>query len=193
MSRVAAVVVMVVVVAQSSLATNDNSLIMILVDGFRWDYTSVHGAGTQLLGFHRFHTDGTRAEYVRPAYPSNSFPNWHTISTGLYPEWHGIIGNLFYDLEKDKTFYLMDYNATRDPRWWGDAEPIWTTAIDNGLPTAFFQWYRCDVQRGTGSDLPWYCEWYEYDATGSVHKLPKRLSRAVEMIDKEGYRLVMVR
>ncbi|XP_063846249.1 glycerophosphocholine cholinephosphodiesterase ENPP6-like [Scylla paramamosain] len=192
MSRVVVIVMAVVMAVQLSQATKENSLIVILVDGFRWDYTVVHGAGTQLPGFQHFQTAGTRAEYLRPVYPSLSYPNWHTIATGLYPERHGIIGNLIYDPERNKTFYLMDTNSTTDPTWWGDAEAIWTTATNHGLQTALFQWSRCDVQWRTESDLPRYCERFEYDPTGSTHRLPKRLSQAVDMIKEEDYRLVMV-
>lgn len=187
----AAAVALALVLARSSQAAQENSLILILIDGYRWDYTAVHGGGAGLPGFQYLETHGGRAEYLNPVFPTISNPNWLTISTGLYPDQHGIIGNNFYDPERKAEFSLFDMNTTQDPAWWGDAEPLWITATKGGLDTALLHWSRCDVPWKDGT-RPRHCERHEYDATGSLAQLPKRLSRAVDMIETEGYRLVMV-
>lgn len=56
----------------------DNKLLLILVDGCRWDYPDQEG----LPGFRKLAENGVRAPYVTPIFPSNSYPNWYTITTG---------------------------------------------------------------------------------------------------------------
>lgn len=56
-----------------------NKLLLILVDGCRWDYPDQEG----LPGFRKLEDNGVRAPYVTPIFPSNSYPNWYTITTGI--------------------------------------------------------------------------------------------------------------
>ena len=55
-------------------------LLMMLVDGFRWDYFNL--PGLHLKGFPRFMREGVKADYMIPDFPTNSFPNYKTIETG---------------------------------------------------------------------------------------------------------------
>ncbi|GBM88481.1 hypothetical protein AVEN_18834-1 [Araneus ventricosus] len=55
-------------------------LLLILVDGCRWDYPDQDSAG--LPGFRKLAENGVRAPYVTPIFPANSYPNWYTIMTG---------------------------------------------------------------------------------------------------------------
>lgn len=57
-----------------------NKLLLILVDGCRWDYPDQDIAG--LPGFRKLAQNGVRAPYVTPIFPSDSYPNWYTIVTG---------------------------------------------------------------------------------------------------------------
>jgi len=61
---------------------------------FRWDYYDQHKR--DLDGFEEFLSDGVRAKWVEPVFPTSSYPNWHTISTGLFPQHHGIIGTIYF-------------------------------------------------------------------------------------------------
>ncbi len=61
-------------------ATSDK-LMIIMLDGFRWDYID-RLTEEQIPNFSQFVSDGVRAEYVQPAFPSVSWPGWTTISTG---------------------------------------------------------------------------------------------------------------
>src|SRR6187431_3232648 len=56
-------------------------VILISIDGFRYDYAEKYGA-KNLLALSK---DGVRAEAMIPSYPSLTFPNHYTIVTGLYP------------------------------------------------------------------------------------------------------------
>lgn len=59
-----------------------NKLLFFLVDGFRWDYFEL--PGVRLNGFARLFREGTRAEWMIPDFPTNSFPNYKTLETGTY-------------------------------------------------------------------------------------------------------------
>lgn len=119
----------------ASTAAVEESLILISLDGFRWDY--IDGQMTPNLA--RLASEGVRSEGLIPVYPSKTFPSLYSIATGLYPGNHGIISNNMYDREMDEEFHLSDRTAVEDPRWWG-GEPIWVTAEKQGLPTATMFW-----------------------------------------------------
>ncbi|AGO12310.1 AaceriAEL050Cp [[Ashbya] aceris (nom. inval.)] len=64
--------------------------------------------------------------YMRPSFPSETFPNHWTLVTGKRPGHHGIVGNVFYDDELKKEFVFVD--SPQDPAFWKGADPIWFTA-----------------------------------------------------------------
>src|SRR6202050_5956752 len=65
-------------------------VVLVSLDGFRWDYAKRDGA-KHLLGIAK---EGVWApEGMMPSYPSLTFPNHFTIVTGLYPEHHGLVAN----------------------------------------------------------------------------------------------------
>ena len=78
---------------------------------FRYDYVDIQSAEV-LPGFSKLLKNGVRAEYVNPMYPSISYPTWTTLSTGLHPESHNVIGNYFYDPSDKSEFSLFDPNKT---------------------------------------------------------------------------------
>ncbi|RMH18581.1 MAG: alkaline phosphatase family protein [Acidobacteria bacterium] len=110
-------------------------LILISIDGFRWDYLE-RDRPPNLL---RLARRGTRAEALIPAFPTKTFPNHYTIVTGLEPDHHGIIANRFHDPLGGRWFRLDDRAAVADASWWG-GEPLWVTAERAGLPTAPLFW-----------------------------------------------------
>uniref|UniRef100_A0A8C6VVF7 Ectonucleotide pyrophosphatase/phosphodiesterase 2 n=1 Tax=Nothobranchius furzeri TaxID=105023 RepID=A0A8C6VVF7_NOTFU len=83
-------------------------------------------------------TCGTHAPYMRPVYPSKTFPNLYSLATGLYPESHGIVGNSMYDPTFDASFSLRSREKLNH-RWWG-GQPIWITALKQGVKAASFFW-----------------------------------------------------
>ncbi|GFT53100.1 uncharacterized protein NPIL_544821 [Nephila pilipes] len=68
--------------SESNHGDGTNKLLLILVDGCRWDYPDQDSAG--LPGFRKLAENGVRAPYVTPIFPSNSYPNWYTIMTGRF-------------------------------------------------------------------------------------------------------------
>ena len=69
-------------------------VVLVSLDGFRWDYAVRDGA-PHLLALGK---QGVWApEGMLPSFPSLTFPNHFSIVTGLYPEHHGLVANSFYD------------------------------------------------------------------------------------------------
>jgi predicted AlkP superfamily pyrophosphatase or phosphodiesterase len=110
-------------------------LIVISIDGFRWDYLDrAPAARLRALA-----AAGARVDRLIPVFPTKTFPNHYTIVTGLYPEHHGIVANTMVDPAIPRRFVTSDSLAVSDPRWWG-GEPIWVTAIKQGRRAATMFW-----------------------------------------------------
>nr|XP_037278470.1 glycerophosphocholine cholinephosphodiesterase ENPP6-like isoform X2 [Rhipicephalus microplus] len=117
-------------------------VVLILVDGVRWDYLSE----SDLPGFGELAKTGVKAEYVVPIMPANSYPNWYSIVTGLYGERHGFVQNYMYDDQYDDFFMMAPHPNASHPHWWNHAEPVWVTAEKNGLRTGMYWWDGCQVE-----------------------------------------------
>ena len=63
---------------------------------------------------------------------TKTFPNFFSISTGLYQDVHGIVDNYFKDLELKKTFDVYSNETHTEQFWFTQGEPIWLTAARQG-------------------------------------------------------------
>ena len=117
-------------------AAASGPLILISIDGFRWDYLQKYDAPTLKL----LAAAGVHAKRMTPSFPSLTFPNHYTIVTGLRPEHHGIVGNTFYDPALQASFVFKSHESSIDSRWWEGGEPIWITAEKQGVRSACFFW-----------------------------------------------------
>lgn len=93
-------------------------MILISLDGFRADYLD-RGRNPSL---ERLAQCGVHAPFMRPVFPTKTFPNHYTIVTGLWPESHGVVDNKMYDPEFKTLFTLGNKESTKS-RWW-EAEPV---------------------------------------------------------------------
>ncbi len=125
------------------------TVVLISLDGFRWDYLDRPGA----VHLRALAATGVRAERMVPAFPSKTFPNHYSIVTGLYPEHHGIVANSMQDSVLGH-FAIGDTPATRDGRWWF-GEPIWVTAEKQGVRSASYFWPGSEALIG-GVRPTWY-------------------------------------
>ena len=120
--------------ASASITPQPPKLLLVSIDGLRADMLD-KGITPNLS---RIVQDGVRAQYMRPSYPSLTFPNHYTIVTGLRPNHHGIVHNSMHEDELG-SFKLSMREAVTDSRWWG-GEPIWVGAEKAGLRTAIWSW-----------------------------------------------------
>ncbi|CAO2628241.1 Ectonucleotide pyrophosphatase/phosphodiesterase family member 3 [Lemmus lemmus] len=116
-------------------------VILFSMDGFRAEYLQTWS--TLVPNINKLKTCGIHSKYMRAMYPTKTFPNHYTIVTGLYPESHGIIDNNMYDVHFNKNFSLSSVEKN-NPAWWG-GQPIWLTAIYQGLKAAAYYWPGSDV------------------------------------------------
>lgn len=118
-------------------------LVLVSLDGFRWDYCALHPKETPNL--HRLMREGSSARQLIPTYPSNTFPNHYTIVTGLFPSHHGIINNEFFDPTLGEFFRYSRAESVQKSQWWG-GEPIWVTATKHGLRSACSFWVGSEAE-----------------------------------------------
>lgn len=113
-------------------------VILIALDGFRWDYMSK--ADTPNMD--SIVNEGVKAPFIKNAFPTVTMPNMYTIVTGLYPESHGIIANEMYD----PTFQAIFDSANNESRWWNGGEPIWVTNQKHGFKSGVCYYPGYDVE-----------------------------------------------
>ena len=130
------------------------TILLIALDGFRWDYRSL--ADTPNLD--RLVATGVTAEGLIPVFPTKTFPNSYSIVTGLYPANHGVIANTMFDPAIGDTFSLGNRDAVTDGRWYG-GEPLWVTAEKQGQFTAPIFWPGSEAE--INGVRPSY--WLEFD------------------------------
>ena len=124
-----------------SQSNKDAYVILVSMDGFRWDYQKQFN----LENLKQIAKKGVHAKSMKPSYPSKTFPNHYSIVTGLYPDHHGIINNVFYDAQLNESFSLSS-KAKNDSRFYG-GNPIWNVAEQQGVKTASFFWPGSDIDK----------------------------------------------
>ncbi|WAQ95147.1 ENPP6-like protein [Mya arenaria] len=137
-----------------------SKLLFFLVDGFRWDYFDLPGVQTD--GFRRLFESGSRAEWLVPDFPTNSFPNYKTLETGLHVEQHGFVGNYMWDEAQDRHFELPLVRASSlHLDWWEAAQPFYITAQLQGIRAGLFNVRACNLS--INGVAPSYCDEFLLD------------------------------
>ncbi|KAM6083859.1 ectonucleotide pyrophosphatase/phosphodiesterase family member 1 isoform 3-T3 [Theristicus caerulescens] len=116
-------------------------VLLFSLDGFRAEYLQTWGGLLPVIS--KLQKCGTYTSSMRPVYPSKTFPNHYSIVTGLYPESHGIIDNKMYDPKRNASFTLKSEEKF-NPQWY-QGQPIWLTAMYQGLKAGTFFWPGSDV------------------------------------------------
>ena len=117
-------------------------LILISIDGFRWDYFDK----VETPNFDQLIANGSKADGLKTSYPSKTFPNHISIVTGNYPSNHGIISNYFYDADFDEYFYIGAGSTAAQDGKWIDAEPIWVTIEKQAKRAMIMFWPMSDAE-----------------------------------------------
>ena len=115
-------------------------VILISIVGFRADYLD-RGLTPTLA---TLAAGGVRADAMKPAFPTLTFPNHYTLVTGLYPDHHGIVNNRMIDPNTGRVFVYKDAKSIADPAWWG-GEPLWVSVEKQGRHAATMFWPGSDV------------------------------------------------
>jgi predicted AlkP superfamily pyrophosphatase or phosphodiesterase len=121
----------VTIFAQKPIKDLKPTVILISLDGFRYDYLDKFNPPT----LKKLANEGVRAKWMIPSFPTKTFPNHYTIATGLYPSHNGIVENNVYDF--GTVFSMSKREEVQNPRWWL-GEPIWVTAEKQGQIAASY-------------------------------------------------------
>jgi alkaline phosphatase D len=150
----------------SPAAQRAHYVVLVSLDGFRWDYAKRDGA-KNLLALGR---KGVSApEGMIPSFPSLTFPNHFTIVTGLYPEHHGLVANNFYDETKNAHYKISDPKAVQDGSWYSGV-PLWSLAESQGMRAACLFWPGSEAEIA-GHRPSWYAVFdSKTQATDEVEK-----------------------
>ncbi|MFT3824868.1 MAG: alkaline phosphatase family protein [Chitinophagaceae bacterium] len=132
-------------------------VILISLDGFRYDYAEKHNA-THLQQFGK---QGVHASSMIPSYPSLTFPNHYTLATGMYPAHHGLIGNSFYDPASQSSYSMGDKVKVADNYWYGGT-PLWVLAEQHQMLSASFFWV------GSETDVKGIRPTYYYNFSNAI-------------------------
>eukprot|EP00009_Paramoeba_aestuarina_P013570 CAMPEP_0201527092 /NCGR_PEP_ID=MMETSP0161_2-20130828/33959_1 /ASSEMBLY_ACC=CAM_ASM_000251 /TAXON_ID=180227 /ORGANISM="Neoparamoeba aestuarina, Strain SoJaBio B1-5/56/2" /LENGTH=470 /DNA_ID=CAMNT_0047927755 /DNA_START=93 /DNA_END=1505 /DNA_ORIENTATION=- len=118
----------------------DNTFLIVSLDG--WPDKFLDDKDPSIFPtLSKMMAEGVSAEYMKPVFPTKTFPNHYSIITGLYPTNHGICHNTMYDPTTDEVFTMR----TEDPYWW-DGEPLWITAQKQNQKSGTMFWPGSDVK-----------------------------------------------
>ena len=121
--------------------TNDDYVILVSFDGFRWDYSD----RVSTPNFDFIEQMGVKAQSLKPIFPSFTFPNHYAIATGCYADKHRILGNEFRNTLGKYSY--KNKQTVQDGKWYG-AEPIWVTAEKNNIISATYFWVGSEAKIG---------------------------------------------
>jgi len=160
----------------SAAARLQHYVVLVSLDGFRWDYAARDGA-KHLLAIGK---QGVWApQGMLPSFPSLTFPNHYTIVTGLYPEHHGLVANSFWDETKQARYAIADPKAVSDGSWYAGV-PLWSLAESQGMRTACLFWPGSEAKIA-GFEPTWYARFdSKTEATDAVQQA--RIDDAVALL-----------
>jgi predicted AlkP superfamily pyrophosphatase or phosphodiesterase len=117
----------------------ESTSVVMLFDGFAPVYIDLYPTPA----FDRMRAEGAWTHHMEPAFPTISLISGITISTGCWPEHHGIVSNLFLDPERG----LYDHSS--DAAWLTGCEHLHQAAERQGVRAAALGWYgRYSSERG---------------------------------------------
>ena len=162
--------------ANSPAAQKAHYVVLVSLDGFRWDQARKDNA-THLLALGKH---GVWApEGMMPSFPSLTFPNHFTIVTGLYPEHHGLVANSFYDETRQARYGISDVKAVTDGSWYSGV-PLWSLAESQGMHAACLFWPGSEAEIA-GRRPSWYAQFdSKTQATDEVEQA--RIDDAVALL-----------
>ena len=114
---------------------NKPYVILISADGFRADFTELYNAAY----LKTVATNGVRAKFMTPSFPSLTFPNHYSIVTGMYPSHHGLVNNNYFDKTSGLEYRMGNSKMVGDGKWYGGT-PLWVLAEQQKMLSASFYW-----------------------------------------------------
>lgn len=124
----------------SHLIKSPSQLLVISLDGFRYDYYDV----VPMRSLQSITSHGVHARNgMKGVFSTVTFSSHWSLATGLLVESHGIIANSFYDPVTNTTF-----DKRSNQRYFFNGEPIWVTAKRQGKRVGIYFWIGSNVDFG---------------------------------------------
>lgn len=101
----------------------EEKVFLLVFDGFIHDFEKL---ASNTPNFEKLTKEGVKGEGLIPPFPSSTWPCMVTLTTGLYPESHGIINNNFFDKEGTYFTWTGDPSDPDNAKFFSQ-EPIWLT------------------------------------------------------------------
>lgn len=168
-------------------------VIMVSLDGFRYDYAKKYNAKNIL----KMAKNGSHVTRLIPSFPSKTFPNHYSLITGLYPEHHGIVSNSFYDKKRQDSYSIGKREAVQDGSWYGGT-PLWNLAQQQQMVSASYFWvgseaninnmhpkyyYAYDKHRDYSFRIKRVIEWLQLPEA----ERPHMISLYFSLVDTQGH------
>ncbi|NMM39625.1 ectonucleotide pyrophosphatase/phosphodiesterase [Pseudoalteromonas arctica] len=131
--------IFIAITSLDSNASDEQTVVLISLDGFRWDYIEKHNA----KNIAQIAKQGVRGNKMRPVYPTKTFPNHLSIITGLLPINHGVVDNRFCDTVRNDCYSM---GKGKDDSTWFNGIPLWNLASMQGLKSATYFWPESDAR-----------------------------------------------
>ncbi|MFI3280405.1 MAG: ectonucleotide pyrophosphatase/phosphodiesterase [Rikenellaceae bacterium] len=165
----------------SNSSYSEKHVIILSMDGFRWDYT--HDAHTPTLDSLR--KVGSYSQMI-PVFPANTFPSHYSMATGLHPNNHGVTNNSFFNSTLGRTMSVFNAEDCNSEGFWG-GEPIWNTVELQGGIANIFMWpgseYVINDRQAT--------IWTKYDHAQDYFDRADKVIEAMSKSEEELPNLVM--
>ena len=116
-----------------------NTLVLVSIDGFRWDYLD----WPEAQRMKRIAEQGVRVNQLQVVYPSKTFPAHLSIATGLRPTGHGVVDNYFCRSDRPDCYRMG--SGQKDPDWLAGT-PLWTLVEQQGGRASTFFWPESDAK-----------------------------------------------
>lgn len=151
------VMMIVVIVLSTSIVVDSRraigqNVILLLIDGFGNSLLNDTRSSTSALyGLKAMADNGVQAEYLKPSFPTLSYPNWYSLVTGesfcfiktnrilflgLYVENHGFTGNFMYDSETEMRFMIGRGENDTNQVWsiivYEHTDCVFVALVENG-------------------------------------------------------------
>jgi predicted AlkP superfamily pyrophosphatase or phosphodiesterase len=141
----------VALAAAPAAAVPARTVVLLLYDGLAPALLAAH----ETPAFDRIAREGAVSHHLEPVFPSISLINQVTISTGCWPEHHGIVTNVFLDSERGR------YDHDDDADWLLGCEHLHQAALRQGLRSAALWFVGAHSERNgsqahhVSPDVPW--------------------------------------
>ncbi|VDP62253.1 unnamed protein product [Schistosoma curassoni] len=100
-----------------------------------------------MSAFKKIKNRGVYVKRIQNEFPTLTFPSHFSMVTGMHPESHGIVDNVFYDPTNNATFSSRNQSTASDSRFYDvGAEPIWVTNQFHGHKSGVTFWIGSEAK-----------------------------------------------